>query len=383
MRSRTRKPIIHWLCNTIEQRQQGIDAVELLGIQREIDITYSCYAAEPDLTGADLVIIDEAHHAGSEQIQGILRGYKGALWLFTATPFGEDEDRNQILRELCENRIHVVPRSAVKDRVLHGNVVMLSDSDSGNLGDIIDAEIERALNKRMSRFSVFFPPANKEQWVRIACVTHNEDRGDSDFNQIRSHMRPGEVKEIDRKLYEAKKGECWSQCAYLACMQLGIIPNAARNRAVIRVAKEHVAAGDTVIALIYSITHGEALAAHVPGAVVMHSKMGVKKRREAVAGIRNGDIRCAFATTMLEEGFDAPRANVLIQAGAGRSSRKAEQTTGRVLRAFGDQTHGTIYDFHDTFHPLTAKQSKRRQELYRQLGYSIKNASEIQQPALI
>lgn len=287
-----------------------------------------------------------------------------------------------MLRNLCENNFYVVPRSAVKDRVLHGNVIMLSETDQG-IKEVIDEAIEETLQKRMSRFSVFFPEENQKHWIRLAAAAYPAVVTSAPMKTLRTVMQPSYVKEIDRALFEAVKGRTWSQVAHQLCMQLGVIPNQRRNRCIVEHARQHMAEGDTVIVLIYSILHGEALAAEVPGSTVVHSKMGAKRRRAAIEGLRDGSLKCAFATSLLEEGFDAPRANVLIQASAGRSSRKAEQTTGRVLRSFGEQTHGTIYDFHDTFHPVTANQSKNRQAFYRGLGYSVRNESELQQPALI
>jgi hypothetical protein len=39
------------------------------------------------------------------------------------------------------------------------------------------------------------------------------------------------------------------------------------------------------------------------------------------------------------------------------------------LRSFAGKEHGLIYDWQDNFHPLAAKQSRARQEVYRELGY--------------
>lgn len=74
---------------------------------------------------------------------------------------------------------------------------------------------------------------------------------------------------------------------------------------------------------------------------------------------------------MADEGLDVPVASVLVMACAGRSAAKIEQRTGRVLRAYGDKSRGTIYDFVDRQHSLLANQSRARQEVYRRLGYRV------------
>lgn len=388
-RQRTAPPRVAWVGNTQEQISQAHAAIDMIdGLRERIHFEAWCAAGAPKMTvwRPDIVIVDEVHHLGASQWLEIIEGYSGALWGCSATPFGEDEDRNELLRTIFENQIFEVTRADVANRVLHGRVVMLDESDEHDLRALIDEEIEAQLTKRMCRFSVFFPPENKIQWVIIAGREQPDlCKGLSlDINLIRRVLPARIVKEIDVKLFEAVKARSWAQCAYLAVMQLGIIPNRRRNTAIVRTARHHLRnPEDTVIILVYSIKHGEALAAEIPGAVVIHSKMGKKARREAMAALQAGTLRCVFATSLMDEGFDCPRANVLIQAGAGRSSRAAEQRTGRVLRVFGEQTHGTIYDFEDKFHPLSAKQSKKRQELYRSLGYSITTAAETQQPALI
>jgi superfamily II DNA or RNA helicase len=57
----------------------------------------------------------------------------------------------------------------------------------------------------------------------------------------------------------------------------------------------------------------------------------------------------------------------------GRSKIKAEQRTGRVLRAFAGKEQGLIYDFVDSQHPVMQNQSRKRVALYKSLGYQVEN----------
>ena len=97
--------------------------------------------------------------------------------------------------------------------------------------------------------------------------------------------------------------------------------------------------------------------------------MGKKKRAEAIEGFKNGTIKCLIATSLADEGADLPRTNVLILVSGGRSEAKTIQRTGRALRVFPGKSHATVYDFNDNFHPLAAKHSLRRREIYTKLGY--------------
>jgi superfamily II DNA or RNA helicase len=69
-------------------------------------------------------------------------------------------------------------------------------------------------------------------------------------------------------------------------------------------------------------------------------------------------------------------ANVLVLVSGGRSKAKVEQRTGRVLRRFAGKRGAVIYDFEDLQHPLMAKHSRLRQELYRELGYATEGRTE-------
>lgn len=335
-KQREGKVRVGWIANTIEQLDQGRAALAAFsGVMEAIDLTIECPAGIPEGVEWDLLIVDEAHHGTAPTWMEIIAAHRGALWMFTATPFGEDEDRNEALRAMVKGQIHVVPRSAVAARVLHGVVKMLDDTDPvEEVKPKIDAAIAEAL----------MPMAR-----RYAYATG------MDLDAARNFM--------------------WPKVAFRMCLNIGVAANCARNSAILRLARKHE--GDSLLILVNSVAHGESLATEIPGAVVCHSKMGKKKRAAAMVDFSEGTLRCMIATSLADEGLNLPRANVLILAGAGRSSAKVEQRTGRVLRTFGEKTHGLIYDFEDKQHPLLASQSRKRQAVYRALGYTVEKADQL------
>lgn len=321
---RASKVRLGWMANTIDQCGQARAAIaKFPRLAAVIEATIECPAGMPDGAVFDVLIVDEAHHAPAETWRAIIEEHRGCLWLFTATPFGEDEDRNERLRRMVENQIHVVPRSAVADRVLPAEVVMLDESDGG-LQAPIDAEIESRIR--------------------------------------RAQRRPG-----NRMSYE----ELYQRTSFTVAHELGIQPNRRRNDAIVRLGWQHVT--DSMLVLIHTIEHGEILQPRIPDSTLCFSKMGAKKRREAIAAFKAGDLHCLIATSLADEGLDVPIASVLILAGAGRSKSRVEQRTGRVLRAAPGKTHGIIYDFYDTQHRLLERQSQARRKTYEQLGYKIRD----------
>ena len=85
---------IVWLANTREQVQQALDAAERFGVKIEAH----CVAAQPDCTTAHVIIVDECHHLPAATWLQIVTDSRAVVWGFSATPFGEDAERNATLR---------------------------------------------------------------------------------------------------------------------------------------------------------------------------------------------------------------------------------------------------------------------------------------------
>ena len=64
------------------------------------------------------------------------------------------------------------------------------------------------------------------------------------------------------------------------------------------------------------------------------------------------------------EGLDIPRLDCLILAGGGRSSTRAFQRIGRVLRLYPGKTRGIVFDFEDAT-PMLRRHSDIRKKLFR------------------
>lgn len=94
-------------------------------------------------------------------------------------------------------------------------------------------------------------------------------------------------------------------------------------------------------------------------------------KREAVKqGVKDGFVKILIGSTIADEGLDLPNLNCLILLGAGKSSTRAFQRIGRVLRLFTDPITGkkkeraVIFDFQD-YTPMLRRHSRKREKLYR------------------
>lgn len=73
-----------------------------------------------------------------------------------------------------------------------------------------------------------------------------------------------------------------------------------------------------------------------------------RERREAIIkAARMGFVRILIGTTIVDEGLDIPALDCLILAGGGKSSIKAFQRIGRVLRPHPNKRDAIVFDFMD------------------------------------
>jgi superfamily II DNA or RNA helicase len=370
-KQRAHRVKVGWLCNTIEQGQQaykamlqvfyGIDAKPaeaetIWKIKSEsgdgalLHLRVACAAAMEDWSFADVLIVDECHHAHSESWSTQIQTAKGARWGFTATP-PEDEELYSTVVSFFGGEVFEIERAEVKGNLAPAKVVMVDATDA-NLEVPMDKEITKQCRRRRHFWMGGVIPKKEQDVARL--------RNSGASNDV-IYRAASELYGMEMSLK--------AQVMWQVVIDMGIVANQTRNRAVISLARTH--AQNHVLILVNKIEHGEELIRHIHGAVLCFSKMGVKKRREALAGFASGNIRCLVATSLADEGLDLPMVDVLIMVSGGRSNAKSEQRTGRALRTFHGKTHGQIYDFTDRFHSLAQKHSQARQDLYRRLGYEI------------
>lgn len=364
---RSRRVRVGWMANTNEQVGQAYKAMMLVqfGVDvksseaaaawaqheyasRLIEFRAACSAAETDWSGVDVLVVDEAHHvATAPQWQRQVDTAAGARWAFTATP-PEDPALLAGLLDRFGNEHMVVNREAVASRLAAARVVMLPDTNEGLRG-LMDAEIDTLIRRRRHCWMGGRIPMLERTIMALRRDNKPDARAIADLEQAEQQL--------------------WGQVAWQVCIATGIVTNGARNDAVVRLALEH--RNDQTLILVNQIEHGQILSERIPGSSMAFSKMGKKKRAAALEAFAAGRCKCLLATSLADEGLDLPNANVLVLVSGGKSNAKTEQRTGRVLRTFAGKTHGMIYDFLDLQHPLMAKHSRARVDLYRRLGYSL------------
>lgn len=314
---------VMWLANTREQCEQAHAAIGKMTWADPVEFSVHCVAARPDISGADIVILDEAHHLPAATWFATVMFFKGIIWGFSATPWNKAQpDRDtEIKLFFGEGNFLTIPRDEVQaGGSITKGIVKIHDIDPAgafdeNIESLAAAETLRRIKK--------YPAVPAEEHHR-RCL--------------------------------------WQFTAE------SVRTNFARNRTIEMLARQ---SDVSTLILVGSIEHGELLAEKIPGAVVVFSRMGKKKRAAAIDGFRDGTIRVMIATSLADEGLDVPRAAVLILAAGGRSEGKLEQRAGRVMRPHHTKTFGVVHDFADRGAKMAHSQFRSRARTYKQLGYAI------------
>lgn len=115
-----------------------------------------------------------------------------------------------------------------------------------------------------------------------------------------------------------------------------VVENDARNEWIAQRALHYMERKMPTIVLVQRTKHGERLAKLIDGSELLTSsgkkKKTPKARKVILDKMRNRELMCIIATTLLDEGVDVPAASAGIFAGGGKSSTRALQRVGRFIR---------------------------------------------------
>jgi superfamily II DNA or RNA helicase len=156
-----------------------------------------------------------------------------------------------------------------------------------------------------------------------------------------------------------------------------IVENEVRNNLVTDNAIHLVNLGYQTLVLYQSINHGKILydliSKKIP-CVLLSGKDNTKVRQDAKDALENGKIKCIIASRIFDIGVDLPSLSGLVVAGSGKSSVRALQRIGRVIRKHPDKKLAAIIDFADD----AAYLRKHAQERFK--IYSIEEKFDVTWP---
>lgn len=337
---------------------------------------------------AEGCLVHNCHHAPAQTWRNLVEQAKpdAVVWGFSATPWAENNpERDEYLEREFQN-FFVIERERVEasGHLIKGKVYLHDLDIPGQWDEEIAAKVTAEVDSRMRRYPILRDVKQVlglQSKLKALAIRIEAKVGLPALKLAASgRMSADEQKAlgIDELVSEAVRltGERdklvrqeHSRRVQWQISQEYIQKNELRNSTAIELAKKEAEAGESVLVLVHSIEHGEALAGHIPQSRLVHSKLGTKDRRERIEQFRSGDTPVLVATSIADEGLDVPRASRLVLVSGGRAAGKLEQRAGRVLRPFEGKNGGVIHDFLDRGILFAHQQAKARVRTYSKLGY--------------
>lgn len=146
-----------------------------------------------------------------------------------------------------------------------------------------------------------------------------------------------------------------------------IINNKIRNNIIIEETKKLLDKNYQTLVLFKNISHGKILSELLDNNNIPHEMLNGKNSLEERNEIKNkclsGECKLVLASTIFDIGVDISSLSGLILVGGGKSSIRALQRIGRVIRKFDGKNKSAIVDFFDDVKFLK-KHSKIRYKIY-------------------
>lgn len=154
---------------------------------------------------------------------------------------------------------------------------------------------------------------------------------------------------------------------YTAVYKEYIVENEVRNNLIVKIAKELIDKKYTPLVLFKQIKHGDILLEKFQDqnirCAMLYGNDSLDKRNEIKEQLVNKEIDLILASTIFDIGLDLPELNALILCGGGKSSIRALQRIGRVIRQFPGKKFAAVVDFYDQVKFLK-KHSLLRYKIY-------------------
>lgn len=158
-----------------------------------------------------------------------------------------------------------------------------------------------------------------------------------------------------------------------------VVENDVRNDKIINAAKKLLEKGRKVLILVKNIRHGEILLSKFDENDVIYFVKGdvdSDERNRIRQDFVNGDIDIIIASVVYDQGINLPNLDALILAGSGKSSARALQRIGRVIRPAEGKRDAIVIDFIDDAKYLMNHTTKRVEVYRSEPGFKIKLPSK-------
>lgn len=147
-----------------------------------------------------------------------------------------------------------------------------------------------------------------------------------------------------------------------------VVENEYRNGIIEEYAEFFYKKNRKILILVTQVTHGKALYNKIKKfdskVQLLTGEVDTDLRTKLIKQMKNGELNIIIGTSLADEGLDIPILDTLILAGGGKSSVKALQRVGRILRLHQDKKNPIVIDFNDNAKFLLSH-SRKRWSIYK------------------
>ena len=154
-----------------------------------------------------------------------------------------------------------------------------------------------------------------------------------------------------------------------------IVNNDTRNDMIVNAAKKLVDAGKKVLVLVVRVGHGNILLEKFRKdfrVSFLDGQKSTKERLSTISDMKDGKLDVLIASKIFDQGVDIPELDALILAGSGKSSGRALQRIGRVIRKNDGKNIAIVVDFYDNAKYLRDHSEIRKKVYETEPAFSIK-----------
>lgn len=168
---------------------------------------------------------------------------------------------------------------------------------------------------------------------------------------------------------------------YLAVYKNYIVENDYRNNLIVSQTQSLLDKKYTPLVLFKQIKHGQILFEKMTNAGIkcemLYGNDNLEMRNEIKQKLVNKEIDVILASNIFDIGLDLPELNALVLSGGGKSSIRALQRIGRVIRMTPNKKFAAIVDFYDQAKFLKNHSLKRYKIYQGEPGFKVFKSPEM------
>ena len=280
-------------------------------------------------------------------------------------PYGNGDEVDEEIRELLEET-DVEDKRALVETYKSANLVIFDEVHHLPCRTVWTCAIANADALRLGLSATPWREDQRDLDIYCACGDVIPRKITSSELVDRGYLVPAEIYFVHYRPEWSEEFEGGKGSAQLYNkIKRKLYQDEARNILIAKLAKR---APKPFMCLVKEVSHGELIlkAMQKEGLKVkfVYGEMSPDERARIFDAVRSQRLDGIICTTLGDEGLDAPALRSLILAGGGKSSTRALQRVGRIVRPYEGKTVGVVYDLYDDVRYFK-DHAERRERIYR------------------